>query len=310
MDSAALFGGSLMAALIAGTIALFAPCCISAMLPAYLAGSFQNRKVLVAMTFVFASGVGTIVLPIALGAQALRRTITSEHTTVYLIGGALMLGLGLYTLLGGQIHLPVPGRRTGGKAGVMGVYSLGLFSGVASSCCAPVLAGVVALSGLASSFGAALALGTAYVFGMVIPLFAIALLWERRDWGSSQLFRNRSFTWKLGPFRRTLTGTGLASGTLLVAMGAVTVWIGARGPSMPSATGWSARLSARLQHYGHLATQALDWIPGWAVGVMLVTAIALLGRRALRQTSRALPADSSEPMTDREDNHDEEAADA
>lgn len=36
-----------------------------------------------------------------------------------------------------------------------GVYTLGLFSGVASACCAPVLAGVIALSGLSSSFAVA-----------------------------------------------------------------------------------------------------------------------------------------------------------
>lgn len=306
MDSASLFGGSIVAALVGGMIALFAPCCISAMLPAYLASSFQNRKVLVAMTFVFAGGVGTIVLPIALGAQALRRTITAEHTTVYLIGGVLMLCLGAYTLFGGQIHLPMPGRRTGGKAGVMGVYSLGVFSGVASSCCAPILAGVVALSGLASSFAAALALGVAYVFGMVLPLFGIALLWERRDWGSSRLFRKRSFACRVGPLRWTLSGSGLASGTLLVVMGVATVWIGARGPSMPSASGWSARFSAELQHYGHVVTQALGHVPAWLIAVLVVCLVAFLARRALRQTRGDLhddpiPSDSEKGHVDDEE---------
>jgi cytochrome c biogenesis protein CcdA len=41
-----------IAAVVAGAIALFAPCCISAMLPAYFASSFQNRRRLVAMSFV------------------------------------------------------------------------------------------------------------------------------------------------------------------------------------------------------------------------------------------------------------------
>jgi cytochrome c biogenesis protein CcdA len=35
------FGGSLVAATVAGMIALFSPCCISVMLPAYFASSFQ-----------------------------------------------------------------------------------------------------------------------------------------------------------------------------------------------------------------------------------------------------------------------------
>src|SRR5229473_1510363 len=112
MNSSIFFGGSVLAAVIAGMIALFAPCCISVMLR-------------------------------------------------------------------GQIHLPMPGRRADGKAGVLSVYTLGIFSGVASSCCAPVLAGVIALSSAVSSFWLALVLGSAYVFGMVAPLFVIALLWDR-----------------------------------------------------------------------------------------------------------------------------------
>jgi cytochrome c-type biogenesis protein len=184
VDSAVFFGGSVVAAVVAGAIALFAPCCVSVMLPAYLAGAFKNRATLVAMTLVFAAGVATVILPIALGAQAFRRLFTAQHTAVFTTGALLMLGLGVYTLLGGQIHLPMPGRRAGGRGGISGVYLLGVFSGVASSCCAPVLAGVIALSGVASSFAIALGLGVAYVFGMVAPLFAISLLWERRDWGT------------------------------------------------------------------------------------------------------------------------------
>ena len=194
-----------------------------------------------------------------------------------------MLGLALYTLLGGQVHLPMPGRRAGGKAGPFGVYSLGVFSGVASSCCAPVLAGVIALSGIASSFAMALGLGTAYVFGMVAPLFAISLLWERYDWRSSRLFQPRSYTWRLGPLRRTVTGTNLASGLLLAVMGVGAIWNGLTNEAMPAATGWQARLSASLQHYGQLISNALAWIPGWAAGVVLVVLVAFLAHRALRQ---------------------------
>jgi len=147
VDSSIFFGGSFIAAVVAGMIALFAPCCISVMLPAYFAGSFQNRKLLVAMTFLFAAGIATVILPLAMGASALRQLITGQHTIVYVVGGLMMLGLGAYTLLGGHLHIPMPGRRAGGKGGPFSVYSLGVFSGVASSCCAPVLAGVIALSG-------------------------------------------------------------------------------------------------------------------------------------------------------------------
>src|SRR6266581_1362974 len=255
--------GSVIAAVIAGAIALFAPCCISVMLPAYFASSFQNRRLLVAMTFLFAAGIATVVLPIAMGASVIRQLLTTQHTTIYVIGGILMLLLGGYVLLGGQIHLPMPGRRAGGKAGVVSVYTLGVFSGVASSCCAPVLAGVIALSSVASSFLLALVLGSAYVFGMVAPLFLIALLWDRYEWRSSRLFRPRSYIWRLGSLTRTLTATGLASGILLAIIGGGMLWIGLVYRSMPPLSDWQIRLSATLQHVGQVITNALAWLPNW-----------------------------------------------
>lgn len=294
MDSSIFFGGSVVAAVVAGMIALFAPCCISVMLPAYFAGSFQNRKTLVAMTFLFAAGIATVILPLAMGASALRQLITGQHTIVYSAGGLLMLGLGAYTLLGGQLHIPMPGRRAGGKGGPLSVYSLGVFSGVASSCCAPVLAGVIALSGVASSFGLALGLGASYVFGMVVPLFLISLLWESRDWSSSRLFRPRTFTYGIGPLRRTITGTSFASGVLLALMGAATLWVGLAYDAMPAQSGWQATLSVRLQHYGQILTGALSWVPGWVAAILVLVAVALLAWRALKQMTTE-PAANEKP---------------
>ena len=283
MSSSIFFGGSVLAAIIAGAIALFAPCCISVMLPAYFASSFQNRRLLVAMTFLFAAGIATVILPIAMGAAVLRQLLTSQHTAIYVTGGALMLALAGYVLLGGQLHLPMPGRRAGGKTGIISVYSLGIFSGVASSCCAPVLAGVIALSSVVSSFWLALGLGVAYVFGMVAPLFVIALLWDRYNWRASRLFRPRVFTWRLGPFTRTLTATGLASGVLLALIGGGMLWIGLVYRSMPPLADWQIRLSAMLQHIGQVMTNALAFVPNWAGALIFLVLLGGLAWYALRQ---------------------------
>ena len=291
MNSSIFFGGSVVAAIIAGAIALFAPCCISVMLPAYFASSFQNRRLLVAMTFLFASGIATIVLPIALGASIIRQLLTTQHTPIYVTGGVLMLLLALYILLGGQIHLPMPGRRAGGKTGLISVYSLGIFSGIASSCCAPVLAGVIALSSVASSFWLALGLGTAYVFGMVAPLFVLALLWDRYDWRASRLFRLRSFTWRLGPLRRTLTTTGLASGVLLAFIGGSMLWVGLAYNSMPALAGWQVELVVNLQHIGQVITNALSWVPNWLGWLVFLAALGGLVWYAFRQISIRSEAD-------------------
>jgi hypothetical protein len=198
-----------------------------------------------------------------------------------------MLALGAYALLGGRMSLPMPGRRTRVGQGPLGVYTLGQFSGVASSCCSPALAGVMALSGLSSSFTVALGLGGAHVPGMVAPLFVIALLWARKDWASSRLFRPRTYTLRIGPLRRTVSGTSLASGPLLSAMGAATVVIAFRDQAMPTTSDWQADAAVWLQRVGAAITGSLEWIPGWAGALLMVALVVALAYRALTQVTLA-----------------------
>jgi cytochrome c biogenesis protein CcdA len=277
-----LFGGAVLASFLAGVVALFAPCCISVMLPAYFASSFATRRALIVMTFVFAAGLGLIILPIALGAAAIGSAITAHHLIFYLAGGALMLALGLYVLVGGKLMLPMPAMRARRGSGPLAVLSLGAFSGVASSCCAPVLAGVAALSGASGSFSNALILGIAYVFGMVFPLFVIALLWDRFDWGESRLLKGKRFSVPVFGRRLGVHSTALASGLILIAMGVVVIVIAFRGNAMPS-SGWQVSLSAHVQHYAHLIKVWAGTLPGWITAIGIFAALAALGWRALGQ---------------------------
>jgi cytochrome c-type biogenesis protein len=287
-----LLSTTILASFLGGVVALLAPCCVSVMLPAYFASTFQRRSRIVAMTLVFATGVGTVILPIALGASVLSRVVSGQHALVFSIGGAAMIIGGLAMLAGWKFTLPMLSLRTRTSGGIGSVYSLGVFSGAASACCAPVLAGVAAVSGAASSFPTALAVGVAYVFGMVAPLSALALVWDRRDWGTGRL-TGRTVRIRLGPVRRSVPLGSVLSGGLLIAMGALTVALAARGPSMGSA--WQLRLSAWLDHLSHAVLRGLAWMPG-AVGTLLVFgALAALVLVAVRQR-RSEPAADDTPQ--------------
>lgn len=278
-----VLGGAVLASFLAGMVALFAPCCISVMLPAFFASSFATKRALVAMTFVFAFGLGLIILPIALGAAALGGLIISHHLEVYLVGGLLMVGLGAYVLVGGELALPMPGMRPVAGRGPLAVLMLGAFSGVASSCCAPVLAGLVALAGASGSYSAAVLLGTAYVFGMVFPLFVISLLWDRFNWAQSRLLRGRHVSLGAFGWRISVHSTALASGLILIAMGLVVIYVAFTGNSMPS-SGWQVILSADVQHYAHLVLVWLSALPGWVTAAALLAAFVGLAWFAMRQT--------------------------
>lgn len=193
MGSELLTTGSIIAAFLAGGVALFAPCCIVFLAPSYLAGAVKNRRWrLLPLTFVFAAGLALVLVPITLGMSLLSGAIARYHGPLYVAGGTLMIALAVLALSGRMWSLPsvlrAPDTSRGDSASF---FALGVFSGVASSCCAPVLAGVMALSVLSGSPAGGLALGLAYVFGMVFPLFVMALVWDKAKLGEKKLLRAR-----------------------------------------------------------------------------------------------------------------------
>lgn len=276
-----LVGTTLLVSFLGGMVALLAPCCVSVMLPAYLANGFRHRGGVLVATLVFGAGVATVILPIGLGAAALSRLFVEQHTTIYLVGGVVMLGAGIAVLSGWMPTLPMPGGRSAAGGGFGSAYLLGVFSGVASACCAPVLVGVAVLSGAAAAFPTALAIGLAYVGGMVAPLGIAGLLWDRRSERATRLLTARPVTLRLGRWQRRMPLGTLLSGLLMVGMG-VLVWVLAfAGPGM-STDGWQVRVGAWLQHAATVTAQALDWLPGWVVATALIVGFALLLRRGLR----------------------------
>ena len=302
-----LLSTTILASFIGGILALLAPCCISVMLPAYFASTFRRRTKLLSMTLVFATGVATVILPIALGASVLSRLLNEQHTIVFSIGGALMIAAGAAMLAGWKFMLPMPSAPGRSGGGIGSVYTLGAFSGAASACCAPVLAGVAAVSGATASFPAALAVGIAYVFGMVAPLTVIALLWDRRDWGTARLLTTRTVPLRLGGFRRTvLLSTALSAG-LMILMGMLTVALALVGQSMAT-DGWQVRVAAALGHTATVLQDTLGFIPGWASALLVFGALAALVTLAARSHPRT-PSDVND-HDDRGRNQSDGPADA
>ncbi len=290
-----LVGTTVVAAFFAGVVALFAPCCVSVMLPTYLATGVHRRRGLIAMTFVFAAGVGAVILPIAFGATALSRLINGEHTIVYSVMAVVMLAMGVAMALGHRLPMPMFGvRARQGRSGPGSVFALGAFSGVATACCAPVLAGVVALSGAAASFLTSLVVGVAYVFGMVAPLFLIALVWDGREMGASRWLAARNVRLRFAGRVRSVPLSSFAGGVLLVAMGIVVGILAVTGPDMAT-RGWQATISSDAQQYAHVVTTWLGRLPGWLTALGVCAALVALVALAVHQIA---DRPDGEPATD------------
>lgn len=170
------FQTSLIAAFIAGMVALFAPCCISFLLPAYLGGVFKEKEKILLMTFVFGLGIFIVLVPAVLGVAIVSRLLFRYHDTIYILGGFIMLIVAVTTFLGIKIPLPhIPGKNLGSKPDVLSIFVLGIFSGITSACCAPVLIGILTFAFLSPNYFGALLIGAMYVLGMVMPLLVISV---------------------------------------------------------------------------------------------------------------------------------------
>jgi len=165
---------SLIAAFVAGMVALFAPCCITFLLPAYLGSVFKEKEKVLLMTLVFGLGIFATLMPAVLGVALISQALFRYHDLIYLIGGWMMLMVAATTFLGIKMPMPaLPGNS--GKTDVLSIFSLGIISGITSACCAPVLIGILTLTFLSPSFLGALLIGSVYVLGMVTPLLLISL---------------------------------------------------------------------------------------------------------------------------------------
>lgn len=281
----ALLTGSALAAFLAGMVAFFAPCCAFVMLPTYLASvTGASRWRTAVLTAVFIAGVATIVWPLTLGAAGLSQLIAANHETMFLLGGAMMVLVGAATLRGWMWnHAPSAGG--GDPSGVLGIYGMGVFAGAATACCAPVLAGAVAIAGVSGSWWAGGLLGLFYLLGLVTPLLLTAA-------GIGKLknrVRDPRLSFELLGHRIQTTVSRLVGGLAFITLGALMIALALSGNARtaPDAQKTFGRwLTARANDLSGAMSPAM----GWALMLSLAAAVAFVGIRALRGEHDALAA--------------------
>ncbi len=296
-------GGSVAAAFVAGAIALFAPCCILVVFPSYLAAAVRNQRWrLVPLTLVFAAGLSVVLVPAALGVGILTRSLLRFHGPVYVAGGLLLLALAAVAFSGRVWSLPMLRNSPDiQRTDSGGVFALGVFSGAASACCAPVLAGVLTLTAVAPDLGTTIAIAFAYVAGMVAPLLILTLAWDRADLTAKLSGRGREVTVRVGPWTRT---TGLLDAIvagMFAVMGVALIVLGGTGtlitPTFQIGIGQALRRSLDP------VVAALEPVPDPIIAaVLLAVAIGALWLSARPRRSDDLhPA--PDPTTERSHGH-------
>ena len=288
--------GSILAAFLAGGVALFAPCCIVFLAPSYLSVAVKNRRWrLLPLTFVFAAGLALVLVPITLGLSLVASSIANYHQPLYYAGGVLMLAMAALSLSGRMLSLPsflrAPDTSRGDSASFFG---LGVFSGIASSCCAPVLAGVMTLSALSGSPLGGLTLGLAYTFGMVFPLFVMALLWDRFHLGERRFLQAR-------PVRLRLAGRTLVTNTINVGvavaftlMGGFVIYLANTG-TMTGGPGFQVAIGRGLARTFQRIATWTEPVPEPVLGLAVLALAGVFIYATLRDRHRPAPTSAPQP---------------
>jgi cytochrome c biogenesis protein CcdA len=275
-----VMAGSAAAAFVAGMIAFFAPCCSGVMMPTYLAAVSGGSRMRVArLTAVYVAGVALVVWPITLGAGAVGEFTSRSHPQLFVIGGLMMLFTAVTLWRGSMLPLPIPQPELTGTA--VSVFVLGMFSGAATACCAPVLAGAIALSALAASWVGGLAMGGAYILGIVFPLVILALLFE----GARRRVRDPRLTLSVAGWTKRISLSRLVGAIVFGASGVFFIILAFTGEAQ-NAPGFQRQLGVWLSELGSHAGDIPNYLAWPALAAFAVTLCYLVLRPGAEEAHR------------------------
>ncbi|MFJ9322558.1 cytochrome c biogenesis CcdA family protein [Streptomyces globisporus] len=275
------------AAFLGGLLALVSPCS-ALLLPAFFAYSIDSTSRLLARTGIFYAGLATTLVPLGAAGSYAGRLFYGHRDALVTGAGWLIIVLGVAQIVG----LGFASRRMAELSGrirpttAFSVYALGAVYGLAGFCAGPILGSVLTVAAVSGSpvYGGLLL--AVYALGMAVPLFVLALLWERFDLGRRTWLRGR--TVQLGG-RFQLHTTSLLSGLLFIGLGALfLVYDGTT--ALPGLLGvddsfaverWAQKLGERVPD-------------GAALVAVVLVALLVLGVRAWRRRGSDVPAEEKE----------------
>ncbi|MFD7897467.1 cytochrome c biogenesis CcdA family protein [Streptomyces sp. NPDC059743] len=266
-------------ALLGGLLALLSPCS-ALLLPAFFAYSIDSAGRLLARTGIFYLGLATTLVPLGAAGSFAGRLFYGHRDLLVALGGWLIIALGLAQILG----LGFASRRMAELSGrirpttALSVYALGLVYGLAGFCAGPILGSVLTVAALSGTPVYGSVLLAVYALGMAVPLFLLALLWERYGLGRRTWLRGRTF--RAGRFE--LHTTSLLSGLFFIVLG--TVFLVFDGTTaLPGLLSVDASFEVERR-----ARDIAAAVPDWALltAVALVAVVVTVARRPRGRDTR------------------------
>jgi len=254
---------SLLGAFLGGILTLLSPCSVM-LLPAFFAYAFTSPGALFARTAVFFAGLCVTLVPLGVLAGTLGAWVNRYRFELVTVSAVIVIVLGLIMMLG--VQLPGVVRQRGAKsASIVSVFALGTVYGLAGVCAGPMLGAALTFAAFGANpiFGGLVLM--VFAAGMVVPLFVLALLWDRLP-AVRALVRPREIV--LGRWRNTWTN---------VIGGALTVAIGVLLLVTHGTTSLGGVLGATDQ--ARLESTVMSWtsaVPDWVFLLILIAAVVLI----------------------------------
>ena len=262
----------LPAAFAAGLLALLSPCS-ALLLPSFFAMAFASMRALVARTLVFYVGLLITLVPLGTGAAAASSFFYGHRPLLISVAGWMIIGLGVWQLLGKGFTIPFSERLNAAVAarggdGWLSTLMLGAVYGLAGFCSGPVLGAILTVAATQESPWQGGVLLAVYALGMAAPLLVLAALWDRYDLGRRRWLRGRTLS--LGRLR--VHTTALVSGVLFIVIGVIFLrYDGTAGLTGSLGIGDLTDLEFSAQQ------AVAEWtagVPGWVVP-LLIALVAL-----------------------------------
>ncbi|BBZ07026.1 putative integral membrane cytochrome c biogenesis protein [Mycolicibacterium doricum] len=262
-------------ALLAGVASLLSPCS-ALLLPSFFAYAFDRMHRLIGRTVAFWLGLCLVLVPLGAGVGAVGSAVTRYRSEVTIVGGIVIIGFGMMTLLGKGFGIPGAQRLTARItiSTTLSVIALGAVYGLAGFCAGPLLGAVLTTSAMGANPAYGALLMAVFALGMALPLFVLAILWDRFDLAHRGWLRGRAL--RIGPVNTH--STALLSGLIMIAIGLLFVLTDGTA-NLGGVLGVDAQFDLQVW-LGRIASQVN------AAAVALVTVVALLTWRGARLCRR------------------------
>jgi len=204
---------SFLIAFLAGIIGILTPCSL-AILPAFFAYSFEEKKEITKMTLIFFLGFAPVFIAFGLLATFFGRTLAmfqQDNSFLVMISGIVLIIFGLMVLFGKGFSGFQFNRET--KKTPFGIFLFGIFYAIGfTACMGPILVGILLIAGILQNYLYAGFLMLFYSFGLFVPLFLMSMFFDKLNFPKFISKINRKIGFSL---------TNLISGILLIGMGLI-----------------------------------------------------------------------------------------